>query len=307
MQVAEVSAFGGPDVIRTVERPDPAAGPGEVVVNIHAATVNPTDLVTRAGQGRRRLPDLEPPFVPGWDLAGEVAEVGEAVDEYAPGDRVVGMIPFTAVGGSVGAYAQAAAVDPAWLAPLPGDLSYDVAATLPLNALTARQALDLLGLDRGATLLITGAGGGVGGYATQLAAADGLRVIAVAGRGDEDWVASLGAAEVLPRNADLSGIDAVDGVLDAVPLGPAAATAALRDGGTAVFTRAPNPPEPERDLRFETILVRPDAAALRALVGRLAAGELRTRVARVLPLDEAAEGHRLTEAGGLHGKVVLTS
>jgi NADPH:quinone reductase len=134
-------------------------------------------------------------------------------------------------------------------------------------------------------------------------------VIAVAGRDDEEWVAGLGAAEVLPRDADLTGIEPVDGVFDAVPLGPTASTATLRDGGTAVFTRPPDPGEAEsgRDLRLESFLVSPDAVGLRELAERLAAGELRTRVARTLPLEEAAEGHRLAEAGGLHGKVVLTT
>lgn len=296
MRVAEVTEFGGPDVLRAAERPDPEPAPGEVLVAIRAATINPTDLSTRDGSRRRRMPELEPPFVLGWDLAGEVPTSGE---------RVVGMIPFVQIGGRVGAYAEQAAVDPAWLAPLPDGVSFEDAATLPLNALTARQALDLLGLAAGETLLVTGASGGVGGFAVQLAVADGLRVIAVAGRDDEDWVASLGAAEVLPRDADLSGVGPVDGVLDAVPLGPGASTAALRDGGMAVFTRPPNPPEPDRDLRYETILVKPDAAMLSGLAEQLAAGRLRTRVAHVLPLEEAARGHELAEAGGLRGKVVL--
>ena len=306
MRVAEVTAFGAPDVIRPAERADPVAGPGEVVVRIHAATINPTDLGTRAGQARRRLPDLEPPFVPGWDLAGEVTEVGPGVDGHAVGDRVVGMIPFVRIGGRVGAYAEAAAVDPGWLAPLDPAVGYAEGATLPLNALTAREALDMLALPAGATLLITGASGAVGSFATQLAVADGLRAIAVAGRGDEDWVAGLGAAEVLPRDADLSGIEPVDGVLDAVPLGSGASTGALRDGGTAVFTRPPEP-VPDRDVRLESFLVSADAAALRELARKLSAGALRTRVDRVLSLDEAAEGHRLAEAGGLRGKVVLTT
>ena len=296
MRVVEVTAFGGPDVLRPAERPDPEPGRGEVLVEIHATTVNPTDLATREGAGRRRMPQLEPPFVPGWDLAGEVP---------ASGERVVGMIPFARIGGRVGSYAERAAVDPAWLAPLPEGVAFEEAATLPLNALTARQSLDLLGLAAGGTLLVTGASGGVGGFAVQLAIADGLRVIAVAGRDDEDWVASLGAHEVLARDADLSGIEAVDGVLDAVPLGPGASTAALRDGGMAVFTRPPDPPEPDRALRYETILVKPDAATLSGLAEQLAAGRLRTRVAHVLPLGEAARGHELAKAGGLRGKVVL--
>jgi NADPH:quinone reductase len=269
-----------------------------VLVEIHATTVNPTDLATRDGRSRRRMPELEPPFVPGWDLAGTVAETGE---------RVVGMIPFVRIGGRVGAYAERAAIDPAWLAPLPDGVPSEDAATLPLNALTARQSLDLLGLAAGDALLVTGASGGVGGFAVQLAVADGLRVIAVAGSDDEDWVASLGAHEVLPRDGDPTEIEPVDGVLDTVPLGPRASTATLRDGGMAVFTRPPDPPEPDRDLRFETILVEPDQAMLTRLAEELATGRLRTRVARELPLEEAARGHELAEAGRLGGKVVLTT
>jgi NADPH:quinone reductase len=298
MRVVEVTAFGGPEVLRLAERSDPEPAAGVVVVAIHATSVNPTDLSTRDGSRRKRMPDLEPPFVPGWDLAGEV---------LATGDRVVGMIPFAQIGGRVGAYAEQAAVDPAWLAPLPEGVPFEEAATLPLNALTSRQSLDLLGLAAGDALLVTGASGGVGGFAVQMAVADGLEVIAMAGRDDEDWVESLGASEVLPRDADLSGTRPVDGVLDAVPLGPERSTPTLRDGGTAVFTRTPDPPGPNRELRFETILVKPDAVALTRFAEQLAAGRLRTRVAQVLPLDEAAEAHRLAEAGGLHGKVVLVS
>ena len=304
MHVAEVTAFGGPEVLRLGERPDPAPAPGEVVVRIRAANVNPTDLSVRSGQARARMPDLRPPIVPGWDLAGEVTAVGSEADGYRPGDRVVGMIPFGRIGGRVGAYAQAAAVDPGWLAPLATDIDDATAATLPLNALTAQQALDIIDAPPGATLLVTGASGAVGGFATQLAVRAGHRVLAQASHDDEDWVASLGATEVLARDADLAAIGPVDAVLDAVPLGPDS-TAALRDGGIAVFTRPPQPAEPPRDLRFEVVLVQTDAEQLRALTADLEAGRLRTRIAEVLPLAEAARAHALNEAGGLRGKVVL--
>jgi len=304
MHVAEVTAFGGPEVLRLAERPDPAPAPGEVVVRIRAANVNPTDIGTRSGQARARMPDLRPPFVPGWDLAGELTAVGDDVTDFSPGDRVLGMIPFGRIGGRVGAYAQAAAVDPGWLAPLADDVDHATAATLPLNALTARQALDLIAAPPGATLLITGASGGVGGFAVQLAAREGYRVLAQASDDDEDWVASLGATEVLPRSADLASIGPVDAVLDGVPLGPES-TARLRDGGIAVFTRPPRPAEPERDLHFETVLVQSNADQLRALTADLEAGRLRTRIAEVLPLEQAARAHELNEAGGLRGKVVL--
>ena len=303
--MAEVTAFGGPEVLRLAERPDPAPAPGEVVVRIRAANVNPTDLSVRSGQARARMPDLQPPIVPGWDLAGEVVAVGSEANGFAPGDRVLGMIPFGRIGGRVGAYAQAAAVDPGWLAPLSEAIDHVVAATLPLNALTARQALDLIAAPPGATLLVTGASGAVGGFATQLAAREGYRVLAQASDDDEDWVASLGAAEVLPRSTDLASIGPVDAVLDAVPLGPDC-TATLRAGGIAVFTRPPRPAEPQRDVRFETVLVQSNAEQLRALTADLEAGRLRTRIAEVLTLEQAARAHELNEAGGLRGKVVLT-
>jgi NADPH2:quinone reductase len=305
MHVAEVSAFGGPEVLRLAERPDPAPAAGEVVVRIRAANVNPTDLGVRSGQARTRMPDLQPPFVPGWDLAGEVTAAGGEVTAFAPGDRVLGMIPFGRIGGRVGAYAQAAAVDPGWLAPLSDAVDDTTAATLPLNALTARQALDLIAGPPGATLLITGASGAVGGFATQLAVREGLRVLAQASDDDEDWVASLGATEVVPRSTDLAVIGPVDAVLDAVPLGPDC-TATLREGGIAVFTRPPRPAEPPRDIRFETVLVQSNAEQLRALTADLEQGRLRTRIAEVLPLAQAARAHELNEAGGLRGKVVLT-
>jgi NADPH2:quinone reductase len=276
-----------------------------VVVEIAAATVNPTDLAARTGAHRGRMPDLTPPFVLGWDLAGVVGAAGPEVSGFAPGDPVVGMIPWVQTGGRVGAYAQAAAVAPEWLALRPDELDPVLAATIPLNGLTARQALDLLGLAPGARLLITGASGAVGSYAVQLAVRDGLRVIALASAGDETWVSGLGAGEVLSRGADLAALEEVDAVLDAVPLGPEAA-APVRDGGVALFTRRVEVPDAgARGLRVETPLVRSDAAALRALVADVAAGRLRTRVARTLGLDEAAEAHRLVEAGGLRGKVVL--
>jgi NADPH:quinone reductase len=304
IQVCETTAFGGPEVLRLAERPWPVPGGSEVVVRIATANVNPTDIAARSGAHSRRLPDLEPGFVPGWDFAGTVAELGEDVSGYAVGDRVVGMIPWVPIGGRVGAYAQAVAVDPAWLAPWPLGLDEITAATIPLNALTARQALDLIAAPPGATLLVTGASGAVGGFATQLAVRDGLRVLAVASDGDEEWVAGLGPAEVLPRSTDLAQVGPVDALLDAVPIGPPAARA-VRRGGVALFTRRVGDVPGGDGLRIETPLVETDPVALSELTRLVAGGKLHTRVARTLELSEAAEAHRLVEAGGLRGKIVL--
>src|SRR3954454_6520076 len=304
MHVAEVTAFGGPEVLQLTERPDPAPAPGEVVVRIRAANVNPTDLSVRSGQARARMPDLQPPIVPGWDLAGEVTAVGSEAAGFAPGDRVLGMIPFGRIGGRVGAYAQAAAVDPGWLAPLPTDVDDATAATLPLNALTARQALDMIAAPPGATVLVTVASGAVGGFATQLAVREGLRVLAQASCDDEDWVASLGATEVLPRDTDLATIRPLDAVLDAVPLGPDS-TAALRDGAIAFSPRPRRGAGPSRGIRFETVLVRSNAEQLCALAADLEAGRLRTRIAEVLLIAQAARPDELAEGGGVREMVLL--
>jgi NADPH:quinone reductase-like Zn-dependent oxidoreductase len=299
IRVCEVSAFGGPDVLRIAARPQPVAGPGEVVVRIEATAVNPTDVAARVGAHRRRMPDLGPPFVLGWDVAGVIADPGaSALQAGAP---VLGMIPWVQTGGRVGAYAEAAALDAGWLVPRPPELDAVTAATLPLNALTARQALDLIAAPPGSTLMITGASGAVGGFATQLAAGDGLRVLAVASDADEDWVRSLGAAEVLERGASLDR--EVDALLDAVPIGD---VGCVRDGGTALFTRRISELEPQRGIRYEMPLVHVDAPMLADLTQQAADDRLRTRVAQTLDLDDAAEAHRRLERGGLRGKLVLT-
>jgi NADPH:quinone reductase len=302
MKAVQVKELGGPEVLELAERDDPVPGPRQVVVRVRAANVNPTDLGARAGRGRAG-PD--PPFVLGWDLAGQVAAAGDEVSDFAVGDRVVGMIQWYDQKGSVGAYAESVAVDAEWLVPLPNELDYETAATIPLNAVTAREGLDLLDAPPGCELLVTGASGGVGGFAVQLAAQAGHHVIALAGRGDEPWPRELGPSEVLPRETDLTAIDQVPAAFDAVPLGEPALVA-IEDGGAVVTTRRQPEADPARRIRQESFLVHPDRQVLRSLVDAVAAGELRTRIDRVLPLAEAAEAHRLVEAGGLHGKVVLT-
>ena len=306
MRVCEVTEFGGPDVLREAERPWPAAATGEIVVQIAATNINPTDIAARTGAHRRRMPELQPPFVTGWDLSGVVSEVNAPDSGFEVGDRVVGMIPWARIGGRVGTYAQAAAVLPEWLARRPESLDDIQGATVPLNTLTAHQALELIDAPAGATLLITGASGAVGGFATQLAVQRGLRVLAVASDVDEDWVASLGPDQVLARDTDLADVGPVDAVLDAVPIG-AAAIAPVRAGGVALFTRGSVELPTGLDLRVEMPLVNSDPAALAQLTAQVADGSLKSRVAMTLDLAEAGEGHRLAERGGLRGKVVLTT
>jgi NADPH2:quinone reductase len=299
------SALGGPEVLQVRELPDPVAQPGQVVVRVRAVCVHPADLASTTG----KIPGgpVSPPFLPGWDIAGEVTSTGPDAGQFQVGDRVAGMIPWYLTRGAPGGYAQLVAADTGWLVPLPDELDFVPAATLPLNIQTAHQALTMLSsgeLPDGNTILVTGASGGVGGFATQLAAQRGYRVLAQASHDDEAWVRDLGASEVISRTVQLAEIGPVPAVLDAVPLGDAAA-AAVRDGGVVITTRPTPPIDPQRGVRQEIQLIRLDRELLGDLVGQVAAGALRTRVAATMPLAEAAQAHRLVAAGGLRGKVVL--
>jgi NADPH:quinone reductase-like Zn-dependent oxidoreductase len=218
------------------------------------------------------------------------------------------MIPWYLTRGAPGGYAEFVPADAGWLVPLPDGLDFVSAASVPLNAQTAHQGLALVAsgmFPAGSSLLVTGASGGVGGFAAQLAAQGGYRVLAQASHGDEQWVHSLGAHEVIPRSTELATVGPVAAVFDAVPLGQAAA-AAVEDGGVVVATRPTPDVVPARGVRHDLQLIRLDRELLAELVGQVAAGRLRTRVADTMPLTEAAEAHRRVLAGGLRGKLVLT-
>jgi NADPH:quinone reductase len=299
-------ALGGPEVLQVTELPEPEAGPGQVVVRVRAVCVHPADVAATTGEIPRG-PDV-PPFSPGWDIAGEVASVGPGTTEFAVGDRVAGMIPWYTTRGVPGGYAELVPAETDWLVRLPEGLDFVPAATVPLNAQTAHQGLSLVSLamlPAGSSILVTGASGGVGGFATQLAVQGGYRVLAQASDGDEKWVQGLGAHEVVSRSADLSSVGPVAAVFDAIPLGEAAA-AAVEDRGVVVATRPTPPIVPARGVRQELQLIRLDRELLADLVGQVAAGRLRTRVADTMPLTEAADAHRRVLAGGLNGKLVLT-
>lgn len=310
MRAVGVTEFGGPEALRVVEAPDPVTGPGEVRVRVRAAAVNPTDTGLRAGGRAAQLADVPPPYVPGMDAAGVVDQIGDGADtDLRPGDRVMAVV---APRGTHGAYAELVAVPAESVVRAPAGATHAEAATLPMNGLTTRLALDLLGLKPGQTLVVTGAAGAVGGYAVQLAKADGLRVVADASPADEQLVAGLGADVVLPRGDDFADRvrDAVpggaDGVVDAALLHERVVPAA-RDGATIVTLRG-RQGEADRGVTFHPVLVR-DYIRERAKLDRLRQqaedGHVTLRVARVFPAERAAEAHRILEAGGTRGRLVL--
>jgi NADPH:quinone reductase len=310
MRAVGVTEFGGPDALHVVQLPDPQAGPGEVRIRVHAAAVNPTDTGLRGGMRRERVRDVPPPYVPGMDAAGVLDQIGEGVStDLAAGDHVMAIVlPH----GSHGAYSELIVVPAESVARAPAGASDAEASTLPMNGLTTRQALDLLALQPGQTLAVTGAAGAVGGYAVQLGKAGGLRVIADASEADEALAKELGADVVVRRGPEFAErvrqvVPAgADGVVDAALLNQLAA-AAVRDGG-GIATLRGFTGDPVRGITWHPVFVHRYARE-QARLGRLRqqaeAGEVNLRVARTFPAEQAAQAHRLLEAGGTRGRLVL--
>lgn len=288
------TSYGGPEVMRLTDVPMPAPGPGEVLVRVVAAGVNPVDAHARAGM----VPGWfgAGPHVWGWDLAGTV--VGG--DGFAPGTPVFGMPRFPEV---AGCYAEYVAAPADALAAVP-DVDPVAAAAVPLAGLTALQTFELAGLAAGQRVLVHGAGGGVGHLGVQLAVAAGASVVASARPRWHRLVRSLGAAAVAE-----SWDEPVDVVLDCV--GDDGLLRVVRPGGVLAVVpgaaRGATGLEEEaaaRGVRVVRHVVTPSGVGMARLAALLADGRLRAVVSRTLPLRAAAAAHRLVEAGG-SGKVVL--
>ena len=299
MHAIAINQFGGRGELKWMELPVPVAGPGEVLIQIKAAGVNPVDWKIREGLLRFRLPH-QFPIIPGWDAAGTIVGTGEAVYAYCRKPIV-----------KDGTYTEYVAVPRSNVAPKPKTLSFIEAASVPLAALTAYQSLfDAAGLKRGQTVLIHAAGGGVGGFAVQLAKLAGARVIATASKGKHDYVKSLGADEVIDHRAvDFRRVVRdVDVAFDTVGGETQQHSAeVVRRGGVLVSILALENAEAirKRGVEPKYVFVRPNAAQLRRLTTWLEAGKLRTTIAKVFPLRDAAKAHALIERGHVTGKIVL--
>lgn len=313
MRAVTFSRLGGPEVLDVLELPVPQPGPGEVRIRVAAATVNPTDISFRSGRqlNLAQLAEMGvvPPFIPGMELAGVVDAVGEGTS-WRAGDRVMAIVNPRRPGG--GAQAEQVVVPAASVARVPEKTSLEAAATLPMNGLTVRLALDRLGLKPGQTLGVTGAAGAVGGYAVELGVAEGLRVIAVARPRDEALVKQLGAKTFVPAGdgAIRAVYDAVpggvDGLIDAAVL-DAAVLPAIRDGGKLATVRGFAGPS-ERGITIEPVRVTSYLQNHEALdrLGRLVAeGRLTLRVSETFPPERAADAQRKMTAGGTRGRLVI--
>jgi NADPH:quinone reductase-like Zn-dependent oxidoreductase len=313
MKVVGLMEFGSPEVLEIIDLPEPHPGPGEVRVRVHAVTVNPSDLAMRASGYHGRMANLPKPYIPGWDAAGVIDEIGPGADgRLALGDRVVAL----AFSGSAtkGAYQQELIVPAASVVRAPRNLDFPAASALLMNALTARLGLDGMALKPGQTLGITGSAGALGGYVIQLAKAEGLRVIADVSDAptDRELVTRLGADELVARGPGFTDRvralvpQGLDALFDTALLN-AAAIPAIADGGVLVTVRGWNEPV-ERGIRVFPVLVAAavtDTVKLERLRDQAEAGVLTPRVAQVLPASQAAEAHRILENGGVRGRIVL--
>ncbi|MEL0111050.1 MAG: NADP-dependent oxidoreductase [Rickettsiales bacterium] len=310
MRAVGIMEHGGPEALQVVDVPEVHAGPGQVRLRIYAAAVNPTDVMARNGARAEQQKLDPPPYIPGMDAAGIVDEVGEGVTTgIAVGDAVMAMVVPKA---SHGAYREQIVLEARSVVSAPAGTSHVEACTLPMNGLTARQSLDLLGLSSGQVLAVTGAAGAYGGYVIQLAKLDGLTVIADASEADEALVKALGADIVVRRGDGVADRirahfpDGVDGLADGAVQNEKAIPA-VRDGGAFTAVRGFEG-DGQRGITFTVTSVRRydgEYEKLDRLRQLAESGDLTLRVADTFPPERAHEAHRRLEAGGTRGRLVI--
>jgi NADPH2:quinone reductase len=311
MKAIGLTEFGGPEVLKVVELPEPQPGRREVRIKVHAAAVNPTDITFRSGGRAAQLAERPPPYLPDVDVAGIIDRLGPGTDDrLAVGDAVIAFV--IPMGPHRGTYAEQVVVDEASVVRAPLGASFPEASTLLLNAVTARLSLDALALPPGSMVAVIGASGAVGGYATQLAKADGLTVLAVAPSSDTALVRGLGA-DVIVEPGDNIGNQVrtqlpcgVPGLIDGAAL-DALALPAVADGGGLVTLKGWSGPS-ERGIVIHPVSSfgsAADTALFDRLRSRVEEGIITLRVAEVLPAREASEAHLRLAAGGVRGRLVL--
>lgn len=297
MQAVLMHETGDPDVLHLeeVERPEPSDG--EVLIRVHAASVNPIDWKQRRGLAEKQLPAIL-----GSDVSGTV-EVSRA-EGFAEGNEVFGFA-------ASGAYAELATASAAMIAIKPSGVSHDQAAGIPVAGLTAWQALfDRGGLERGQRALIAGAAGGVGHFAVQFASFAGAGVIGTGSSRNRDFVLGLGAQEYVDYTQQdvAEAVSGVDVAFDTVggetteSLLPA-----VREGGILVTIAGASPEQAaqERGVRAEGLVMSPSSDQLARIAELVAAGDVRVEMAEVMPLAEIQRAHELIESGHTRGKIIL--
>ncbi len=330
MKAAYIERYGGPQLLRIGEQPQPQAGPGDLLVRVRAASLNPVDFKIRSGL-LKPIVRFNFPLVLGNDMAGTVAAVGPGAGHFAPGDRVFARLDKT----RIGAFAEYALVRAQNAAPMPVSLDFVQAASLPLVGLTAWQALvGLARLQPGERVLIHAGAGGVGSVAIQIAKHLGAWVATTASAANRDLVTELGADQFIDYRQlrfehqlsdchaviDTQGGEVLErsfavlrpgGVV--VTVGGVPNTAWARQRGLNPFvrlalgwmTRRAARLARQRQARYEYLFIEPSGAQLQQIAHLVDAGVLRPVVDRVFPFEQVAQAFAYLEAGHARGKVVL--
>lgn len=304
MKAAFFMKNGGPEVMQYGDVPDPVAGPGQVLVDVHAASVNGADWKVRAGH---YAPITTFPYIPGRDFSGVVSAVGAGVTDVKVGDPVFGVVEQT----GEACYAEKVAIKSSIVARKPDGLSHVEAASVALIGLTALVSIeDTIRLKKGETILIQGGAGGVAGFGIQVGKHIGARVITTASAANHDYVKQLGADQVIDYNQQdfTKVVSGVDAVFDTVG-GDVARRAfdVLKPGGRAAFigSGATAPASPRSDVASLRPKVGRDRAHLERIVELVARGAVKLPEIKVYPLSQAAEAHRVSEGRHLRGKLVF--
>ncbi|MEV7508269.1 NADP-dependent oxidoreductase [Streptomyces sp. NPDC091201] len=305
MKAIAYSAYATTPELRLVDLPQPKVAPGEVLVRVRAAGVNPVDWKIAAGHLDQVL-EVRHPVIPGWDVAGVVEAVGPDTFDYEVGEEVYGYVRKEWV--ELGTYAELVSAPVRTLARKPRSLTFEQAAGLPLAALTAYQSLTRVGLKAGESVLIHSAAGGTGSFGVQIAVALGLRVIGTAGAHNHDYLRSLGAEPVLYGEGLADRVRAlapegVDAGLDFYGDGVVATLQSLVKERGRVVSIADYEAAAQG---AHQLWVRPDTADLTFLSELADAGKLTVNVEHALPLAEAARAWELSTSGRTRGKIVLT-
>jgi NADPH:quinone reductase-like Zn-dependent oxidoreductase len=321
MKAMRVHEYGGPEVLRYEDAPPPIPGPGEVLVRVHAVSVNPVDWKVRAGHVKNWLP-YTLPMIPGWDFSGVIESVGpEAVpsaqgatagsvvpeSKWKSGDEVYGLLDI----GRDGVYSEYVLARPSQIASKPKSIDHVHAAAIPLAALTAWQSLfDIAGLSAGQRVLIHAAAGGVGTFAVQLAKWKGAWVAGTASGRNQEFLRELGVDQPVnygtTRFEDL--VREVDVVVDAMAgetRGRSWRT--LKPGGILVSLLGPPPPDEAAayGVRGAGVMVQSNSTQLMEIAGLVDAGKLKAIIDSVFPFTEAGKAHEKSETGHARGKIVL--
>lgn len=308
MKAAQISEYGDASVVNIVDIDKPKAKAGQVVVEVHAASLNPFDTIVRTGYVKDTMP-LELPVTLGGDIAGKIVEVGEGVEDFTVGDSVFGQA--NAVAGNSGAFAEFAATAANQVGKAPANLSSNEAASLPLVGVSAIQALtEHINVQPGQKLFIHGGGGGIGSVAVQIAKQIGAYVAATATGDDVQRVSDLGADEVIDyKQQDFTDLlKDYDAAYDTVGGGDFVKMfGILKQGGVAVTMIAA--PEKEKAKEYGVTAINQMTSVTTEKLNELCKlaeeGVVKPNVGKVFPLTDTRQAFEARESGSVHGKIVL--